>query len=376
MTDKIYNIVAINPGSTSTKFGFYHNSEKVFIENIYHNKDELSRFGSIQEQLSYRRLLVENRCECNGVKLSEVDAFVGRGGGLLPSNGGVYCITDKIIYDCETAASGVEHPAQLASQIARQLANKYGANAYIVNPPDTDEFQDLARVTGIKGVYRDSHVHCLNQKEVARRYCEEKGLNYNKCNFVVCHLGGGVSITAHREGQMIDSNDNLIGDGPMTPLRAGTIPATKLLDLAFSGDYTHEELEDIIVRNSGLSSHLGTSDVKEIMRRIEEENDEYARLVLDAMVYQFSKAVGECACVLKGKVDAILITGGLARSEYIVRSLKQYVEWIAETWVMPGEWEIAALASGAYQAMTGQVPVLTYTGVPVFRGFRSLKYHL
>ena len=376
MDKKIYNIVAINPGSTSTKFGFYHNCEKVFIENIYHKKDELAQFGSIQEQLSYRKLLVENRCACNGVNLQDVDAFVGRGGGLLPSTSGVYCINDKIIYDCETAASGIHHPALLASQIARQLANKYDAKAYIVNPPDTDEFQDLARVTGIKGIYRDSHVHCLNQKEVARRYCLEKGIAYNKSNFIICHLGGGVSITAHRKGRMIDSNDNLIGDGPMTPLRAGTIPAKKIIDIAFSGDYTHEELEDLIVRNSGLSSHLGTADVQEIMKRIEEDNDEYAKLVLDAMIYQFAKAVGECACVLKGDVDAILITGGLARSEYIVRSLEKYVDWISETWVMPGEWEIAALASGAYQAMTDQVDVLTYTGVPVFRGFHSLKYHL
>lgn len=376
MDKKVYNIVAINPGSTSTKLGFYHNGDKVFIENISHDEKELSQFDTIQEQLAYRRLLVENRCRCNDVNLTDVDAFVGRGGGLLPSVSGVYCINDKIIYDCETAACGVHHPALLASQIARQLANKYNAKAYIVNPPDTDEFQDLARITGIKGVYRDSHVHCLNQKEVARRYCAEKGINYNEKNFIICHLGGGVSITAHRKGWMIDSNDNLIGDGPMTPQRAGNVPNTKLLDMAFSGDYTHEELEDIIVRRSGLVEHLGTSDVKEIMRRITQEHDEYAKLVLDAMVYQFGKAVGECACVLKGDIDAILVTGGLARCDYIVENLKEYIGWIADIWVCPEEWEIAALAEGAYAAMTRQVPVLTYTGVPVFRGFHSLKYHL
>lgn len=377
MEDKrVYNIVAVNPGSTSTKVGFYHNEEKMFIENIYHSKEEMAQFATILEQLNFRLLLVENRCRCNGVDLSKVDAFVGRGGGMLSCKSGVYCVTDKLIYDCETAAAGVHHPAMLAAQIARLLANKYDAKAYTVNPPDTDEFQDLARITGIKGLYRSSHVHCLNQKEVAHRYCAEKSIAYEEHNFIVCHLGGGVSITAHRKGQMIDSNDNLIGDGPMTPQRAGTIPAVKLLDLAFSGDYTHDELETMIVRKSGLLHHLGTDDAKEISRRIQEENDAYAKMVFDAMIYQFAKSVGECACVLKGEVDAILVTGGLARCEYVVSSLKEYISWIAEVWVMPGEWEVAALACGAYRALTGREEILRYTGVPVFKGFHSLKYHV
>jgi butyrate kinase len=374
---KVYNIVAINPGSTSTKVGFYHNDQKVFIENIYHRPKEMERFDSIQEQLPYRRLLVENRCECNGVDLNSVDAFVGRGGGMLSCTSGVYCVNDRLLYDCETAAAGVHHPAMLAPQIARELANKYHAKAFTVNPPDTDEFQDLARITGVKGVYRDSHVHCLNQKEVARRYCREKGIKYDEHNFIICHLGGGVSITAHRKGRMIDSNDNLIGDGPMTPQRSGTIPAKKVLDMVFTGDYTHEELETFFVRKSGLMSHLGTDNAAEICRRIKEDKDKYAKLVFDAMIYQFAKAVGEMACVLKGDVDAILITGGLAKCDYVVETLTDYVSWIADDiWVKPGEWEVAALAAGAYHALTGQAEILSYNGVPVFKGFHSAKYHL
>lgn len=372
----VYNIVAINPGSTSTKVGFYHNDEKVFIENIYHTKEEMAHFKTIQEQLDYRRLLVENRCTCNGVDLEKIDAFAGRGGGMLSCTSGVYCISDRLIYDCETAAIGVPHPAMLAPQIARQLANKYNAKAFTVNPPDTDEFQDLARITGIKGVYRDSHVHCLNQKEVAYRYCKEKGIDYRDHNFIIAHIGGGVSIAAHRKGRMIDSNDNLIGDGPMTPQRAGSIPTVKLLKLAYSGDYSFEELEKMITRESGLSSHLGTDDAKEICRRITEEHDEYAKLVFDAMIYQFAKAIGECAAVLKGDVDAILITGGLARCGYVVDTLTDYVKWISDVSVVPGELEIAALAAGAYRALDGEAEILRYTGVPIFKGFHSLKYHV
>lgn len=374
--EKKYRIVVINPGSTSTKVGVFMNEQKVFVERIYHDSSEMARFETIQSQLGYRTLLVERLCQQNEVKLDQVDAFVGCGGGMLSCKSGVYRINEKLIYDCETAAAGVHHPAMLAAQICRRLVNKYGGRGFTVDPPDTDEFQDVARISGLKGVYRESRVHCLNQKAVAREYCREKNLTYEDCNFIVVHMGGGISVTAHRKGEMIDSNDVLAGDGPMTPTRAGSIPTTKILKMAFSGKYSYDQLEERLTRKGGLIDQLGTDDVQEIERRITEENDRYAALIFDGMIYQVAKYIGECAVVLKGHVDGILITGGMSRSEYITGMLKDYVEWLAPVWIKPGEMEMEALASGAYRALTGRQEILAYTGVPVFKGYHSRRYHI
>lgn len=374
--NEIYKIVAVNPGSTSTKIGVYYNDRKVFIENVFHTEEEMSKFDTIQDQLGYRTLIVQRCCRANGVDLYDVDAFVGRGGGMISCVSGVYRVNEKLVYDCETAAAGVHHPAMLASQIVRRLSNKYGGRAYTVNPPDTDEMQDIARISGLKGLYRESRTHCLNQKEVARRYCDEKGLDYRKENFVIAHLGGGISVTAHCRGRMIDTSDNLAGDGPMTPTRAGSVPTTKVLKLSYSGRYTKQGLEDRLTRRGGLIDHLGTDDIIEIERRIKDNKDEYAEIVLNAMAYQISKTIGEYATVLKGDVKAIILTGGVARSERIINIIEEYVSWIAPVAVISGEYEVAALAAGAYRAMTGLEEVLEYKGVPVFRGFHSEYYNL
>ena len=284
---KIFTIVTINPGSTSTKIGVYRNDQKVFIENIYHTKEELEQFDCVQSQLMYRAKLVENACRVNQVNLDDVDSFVARGGGMASCVSGVYSVNDQLIYDCQTARTGVSHPAMLACQIARYLESRYGGRALVFNPPDVDEFQDLARISGIKGMYRDSHVHCLNQKEAAHRYCLEKGIRYEDHNFVVAHIGGGVSFTAHRKGKMIDSNDNLAGDGPMTPTRVGSFPTVKIIKMAYSGKYTYKQMEELLTRKGGLYSHLGTDDMREIVCRIR-HGDEYAKLCTDAMAYAFN----------------------------------------------------------------------------------------
>lgn len=374
--EKKYRIVVINPGSTSTKVGVFVNQKKIFVERLYHDSSEMARFETIQSQLGYRTLLVERTCQQNEVILDKVDAFVGCGGGMLSCKSGVYQINEKLLYDCETAAAGVHHPAMLAAQICRRLVNKYGGRGFTVDPPDTDEFQDLARISGLKGIYRESRVHCLNQKAVAREYCQEKGLDYHDCNLIVVHMGGGISVTAHRKGEMVDSNDVLAGDGPMTPTRAGSIPTTKILKLAFSGNYTYDQLEERLTRKGGLIDQLGTDDAVEIERRITKEDDRYAALIFDAMIYQVAKQIGACAMVLKGKVDAILITGGMSRSDYIVERLKDYAGWLAPVWVKPGEMEMEALAAGAYRALRGEEEILTYTGVPVFKGFHSRRYKI
>ncbi len=370
---KIYTIVTINPGSTSTKVGVYENDQKVFIENIYHTKEELAQFNCVQAQLMYRTKLVENACLVNEVDLHKVDAFVARGGGMASCISGVYSVNKQLLHDCRTARTGVSHPAMLACQIAWYMETKYGGIPLVFNPPDVDEFQDLARISGIRGMYRDSHVHCLNQKEAAHRYCLEQGIKYEDHNFIVAHIGGGVSFTAHRKGRMVDSNDNLAGDGPMTPTRVGSFPTVKLIKMAYSGKYTYQQLEDLLTRQGGLYSHLRTDDMREIACRIK-KGDEYAKLCTDAMAYQFGKAIGSCAAVLCGEVKAIIITGGVARCDYVIDQIKQYVEWIAPVWVLPGEYELAALARGAWQALIGEAEVMEYTGEPVFKGFHSGRY--
>lgn len=377
MDKKIYNIIAINPGSTSTKVGFYHNDEKVWIENIHHEKDELAQFSCIQDQLYYRWEVVEKEFVKHGLDLSTIDVFVGRGGGMVGCLGGVYEINTPLLKDCITAASGVPHPAMLAPQICRKLADKYGVPAYTVNSPDTDELQDIARVSGLKGLYRQSHCHSLNQKEVAYRFCKEHGLDYKKTNLLVAHFGGGCSVTVHHNGRMIDTSDSLIGDGPMTPTRSGILPNSTVLKMAYSSEYPSMfGLENKLIREGGLIDHLGTSDIQEIERRIDEEHDEYAELVLKAMAYQFAKTLGEYAVVMKGDFAAILLTGGVARSERIMNWVKSYVDWIAPVYVYPGELEVAALAAGAYRALIGEAEVMEYTGEPIFKGFHSERYGL
>lgn len=376
MQDRVFNIIAVNPGSTSTKIGFYHNDEEVWLENIHHEKEELGRFGCIQDQLYYRSGIVEDTCRTHGVDLSKVDAFVGRGGGMVACLGGVYEINTAILKDCIAAASGVPHPAMLAPQICRRLADKYGVPAYTVNSPDTDELQTLARVSGLKGLYRQSHCHCLNQKEVAYRFCRENGLKYSETDLIVAHLGGGASVTVHHNGRMIDTSDSLIGDGPMTPTRAGILPNSIVFKMAYSDEYRNSmiKLENKLIREGGLIDHLGTSDMQEIVRRIEEENDEYARTIVDGMIYQFAKTIGEYSVVLRGKYKAILITGGVARNKYVTDRITQYVDWIAPVHVFPGELEVAALAAGAYRALIGEEEILVYDGKPVFDGFHSERY--
>jgi len=365
--NKVCKIVAINPGSTSTKIAAYENSTEIYSQNISHDADVLKEMGEVQNQLSYRKDTVIKALEGEGISLKDVDIFVGRGGGLVPITGGVYKVEEGLLDHASRGMSG-QHPAQLASQICDLLVKEYGGCAYVVNPPDVDEFEEIARVTGLSDVYRESRIHTLNQKEVALRYCKMKQKSYDQCNLIVCHIGGGISVTAHRQGKMIDSNDIINGDGPMTPTRAGALPTVPLLKLCFSGKYTYKELYSRLSKDGGLIDHLGTADAREIEARIR-EGDSYAKLIYDAMIYQIAKNVGSCACVLKGKVDAIILTGGIANSKYLVGELKSYIDWIAQVETMAGEFEMEALAAGALRAYSGEEEALQYTGIPVWSGF-------
>jgi butyrate kinase len=358
-------ILAINPGSTSTKIALYEDDSKVFSEVIRHSVDELKDFATIQDQLDFRRDTVVKALTDHGVSLEEIDVFVGRGGGLLPLEGGVYEVTDFLAEHASRGMSG-QHPAQLASQICFQFARQFNKRAFVVNPPDVDEFDDIARITGVKGIYRESHVHALNQKEVALRYCNEQGLDYNDVNLIVCHLGGGISITAHRRGRMVDSNDIIKGSGPMTPTRAGDLAYMSLLDLAYSGSYTKKGLQDKLNKIGGLTDHFGTADIRAVYKRVQ-DGDGYAALVYRAFAYQIAKYIGAMAVALKGNVRAILLTGGLAKEEVLMEIVREYVSWIAEVILMPGEFELEALAAGALRVLRGEEDAKIYSGKPVWQ---------
>jgi butyrate kinase len=366
---KKYKILAINPGSTSTKIAVFSNDEIIFSKNINHDVVTLKKYKEIQEQLPYRKQMVTEMLKQENIPIESIDVFVGRGGGLVPIKGGTYEIGPKLLEHASKGMAG-QHPAQLASQICNAFKEEFGGSAYIVNPPDVDEFDEIARVTGLSDVYRESRIHALNQKEVALRFCQNVGKKYEQTNLIVCHLGGGISITAHQHGRMIDSNDIIGGDGPMTPTRAGTLPAIKILKLCFSGKYTEKELYDRFNKEGGLIDHLGTQDMLEVEKRIA-AGDQHARLIFDAMIYQIGKSVGACAVALKGKVDAIILTGGISRSKYLVTALKEYVDWIAPEEVMAGEFEMEALASGVLRVLNNEEEALNYTGIPVWQGFCS-----
>ena len=365
--DGHYRILAINPGSTSTKIALFDGEAALFSQTIDHPADALRPFKDIQDQLGYRRETVETTMTQRGFPLETVDVFVGRGGGLLPLVGGTYAVTALLAEHASRGMSG-QHPAQLASQICLQLAERFGKKAYVVNPPDVDEFDDIARISGIRGIYRESHIHALNQKEIAIRFCAGRGLRYEEVNLVICHLGGGISVTAHEKGRMIDSNDIIKGSGPMTPTRAGDMAYMQIVELAYSGRYTKKELTDKLNKNGGLMDHFGTADIRDVLKLME-SGDDYAGLVFRAMAYQNAKYAGAMAVALHGKVDAIILTGGMANSTVFSGLIRDYVGWIAEVVVMPGEFELEALAAGALRVLRGEEPAKLYTGVPVWSGF-------
>ena len=366
-----YKILAINPGSTSTKIAVFENNTELMHKNVTHEASKLEEFPAVQDQLGFRKEEVEAAVKEAGIDLADIDIFVGRGGGLHSVDGGVYIVDDVVLRDAAIGVPG-QHPAQLASQICAMFVEEYGGEAYIVNPPDTDEYAEIARFTGIKGVYRQSHCHALNHKEIALRYCAEKGLDYNKANLIVAHIGGGISIYAHKQGKMVDGNDIIKGEGPMTPTRAGSLPTITLLKMAFSGEYTEKELKTLLTKNSGFVSHLGTSDAREVEAMIADGNT-YAAKVYDAMIYQIAKYIGEMAMVLKGQVDGIVLTGGMAHGKSLVAALTDYCSWIAEVTAMPGELEMEALAAGCVRVKLGEEEAKHYTGAPVWTEVDELK---
>jgi butyrate kinase len=368
MAGHAWKILTVNPGSTSTKVGVFEGDEPVFSRTIEHDADRLAEFAHVSDQLPYRREVILSELAKHGIELEDIDAFVGRGGGLLPVEGGTYAINDTLLEHASTNANGVEHPANLGSLLASAFAKEAGGKpAYVVNPPDTDELCDCARMTGVKGIYRHVHLHALNLKETAIRHAATLGKNYEDCNFVVCHIGGGISISAHEHGRMIDGNDIVGGEGPMTPTRCGSLPVVEVLGLIRSG-MGADQIHRLCLKNGGFVNLLGTNDAREVQRRAEAGDSEAAR-AWDALIYQICKWIGAMAAVLEGKVDGILLGGGMVHSSALVEAVEKRCGWIAPVTAYPGEFELEAMAAGARRVLDGTEEAKVYTGIPVFQGF-------
>jgi butyrate kinase len=362
------NILIINFGSTSTKIGIFKGEDEIQAKSYNHGEDDYpKKFANLVEHRAFAEGLIERFVAENDYQLEDFDLFVARGGAQVFIKSGAYLIND-IMYEDTFKFGGDSHPGKLGTQIAYGYSQKFGKPAYIVNGPSVDEYIDVARPTGLKGIYRQSRIHTLNQKEVAHRYAKDKGLDYQKLNLIVCHMGGGISVTAHEQGLMIDSNDIIEGEGPFSPTRSGAMPVMPLLKLAYSGDYDFEQLVVKNVAKGGLIDHLGTADLRKVETRIA-EGDAYAKVIFDAMVYQIAKQAGAMAVSLKGKVDAILFTGGMAKSSLLTGKLKEWISWIAPIAEYPGEFELQGLASGIIRALDGVEEVYEYTGVDVWQGF-------
>ncbi len=364
---KSYKVFAINPGSTSTKIAMFEGDKEVFSKNVSHDAEKLKEFKEISDQFDYRKETILKELAEAGQTLEGVDAFSARGGGLVNVEGGVYKVGEKLLEHARVGYT-VKHPATLGAQLADAFAKEYGGVAFVVNPPDVDEFTDVARVTGLKGIYRESRIHALNQKEIGIRYAAKLGKKYEDLNLIICHIGGGISVTAHNHGKMVDSNDIANGDGPMAPTRCGQLPVKDVVTMCFSGKYTEKEMREKITKTGGLVDHLGTSDAREVTEMIKNGN-QYAKLIYDAMIYEIGKTAGSMAAVLCGKVDGIIFTGGISHDKCVVEKLTEMLSFIAPITVMAGEFEMEALAAGAIRVLSGKEEAKTYTGIPVWNGF-------
>lgn len=368
-----YRIFAINPGSTSTKIALFEDDKCLFSKNVSHAAEELAKYSDMPAQLPYRQNMILDILKDNGLTLEGVDVFVGRAGGLLSVEGGTYAIDDLVLEHARTCANGVVHPATLGPQLAHAFAQTYGGKEMVVNPPDTDELQDLARMTGIKGVYRTVHLHALNLKETAIRHSKEVlGKKYEDCNYVVCHIGGGISVSAHRAGRMIDGYDIVGGEGPMTPTRCGAVSVYDLLDYMEREKVDIKTVRNLCSRTGGIVNHIGISDTIELTERAA-KGDKYAEMLWNTMIYQIEKGIGAMAAALHGKVDGVLLGGGMVHNKDLVAQITDSCGWIAPVSAYPGEFEMEAMAAGAIRVLNGEEQLKTYSGKKVFEGFDFAK---
>ena len=363
-------LLIINPGSTSTKISVFKDTVSVFEDSIFHDAPLLLSFPHVNDQIPFRYQVILDLLKEHGFDPAQIDAFVGRGGSAYSQPGGVTLVDERLYNDTVAAVGGSEHPAKLGVMLAWEFAKEFGKKAYTLNPTNTDELCDYARLTGIKGMYRFSHSHVLNQKAVATYHAENVlGKHYRDCRFIVAHIDGGITVSAHEHGRMIDGNMGADGDGPFTPTRIGSVPVPELLD--YIDAHSTDDVRLLCTRSGGFVSYFGTADSDEIHHLVD-EGDPKAVLVWNTMIYQICRLIGSMSAVLCGKVDAILLTGGLMRFDDILKGITDRCGWIAPISVYPGEMEQEALALPVLKALKGHDPVLHYTGKPVWDGFEGM----
>jgi butyrate kinase len=355
-TDK--TILIINPGSTSTKIGIFTAGEMKVNESVRHSDEELRKFPTIWDQYDFRRDAILRFLASNDASLEEINAIACRGGNVRPLPGGIYRVCPKMIADMKSGIYG-GHPINVGGLVAFDLGNQFNIPVLTADPPMTDELCPLARYSGIPQITRTSSFHALNQKATARKIAAGLGRRYDEVNLIVAHLGGGISVGAHRKGRIIEVNNALDGDGPFSPERAGSLPAGDLVKLCFSGEYSREQVLKLLTGGGGLYAYLGTTNAIEIEKRIA-EGDGKAAEVYEAMVYQVAKEIGACAAVLEGDVDAIALTGSLVYSQSLLDSLKQKVSFIAPIYLNPGENEMEALADAAMRYLNHEEELAVY----------------
>ncbi|MDD2573039.1 MAG: butyrate kinase [Bacillota bacterium] len=350
-------VLAINPGSTSTKVALFKDNKNVRQRNLSHSVEVLDKLGKVAGQYEYRLGIILGWLKEEGIELKSLDAVAGRGGLLAPIPGGTYIVTSKMLDDLETAARG-EHASNLGAMLAKGIADRAGVSAFIADPVSVDEFEDIARISGIPELPRRTHGHVLNIKAVAHRVAMEEGKPLDGLRLIMVHLGGGISIAPLKDGKIIDVN-GANDYGPFSPERAGGVPTGALIKMAYSGKHTKQELKQKFIGKAGLAGYLGTNDAREVERMIE-QGDQRAEFILKAMAYQIAKEIGAMSTVLKGKVDYIILTGGLAHSKKLVDAITKMTAFIAPAKVLPGEDEMRALAEGVYRVLSGEQQAKVY----------------
>ncbi|MBQ2374434.1 MAG: butyrate kinase [Alistipes sp.] len=356
-TNYRFGILAINTGSTSTKVAVYHDREVALELSFSHTAEQIAQFATVEDQLEWRRELILSSLAEHGVDIESLSTVIGRGGLLRPLESGVYEVSDAMCNELRNCTP--QHASNFSAIISLAIARKIGVKAYIADPVVVDEFDEIAKLTGIKEIRRRSIFHALNQKATARLYASDIDRKYEELNLIVAHMGGGISVAAHRKGRVVDCNNALDGEGPIAPERAGSLPAGELVDLCFSGKYTHKEIRAMLSGKGGLISLTGNNSVKELVEKAE-QGDAEIKLAIDLMVYGVIKNIGQMATVLRGDIDAIVLTGGIAHSKYITNAIIDSCRFLAPIAIYAGENELQSLAMNALRLLNGETEAKTY----------------
>ncbi len=348
----------INPGSTSTKIGVFEDETLLFEETLRHSTEEIAQYASIVDQKDFRKQIILDLLDKKNFDIKSLQVVVGRGGMLKPISGGTYAVSDELLHDLKIGVQG-QHASNLGGILAREIGDSIGVPSFIVDPVVVDELIPIARYSGVPELPRTSVFHALNQKAVAKRFAKEQGKAYDSLNLIVVHMGGGVSVGAHEKGNVIDVFNALDGDGAFSPERAGAVPSGALVKLCYSGKYTEKEVYKKIVGGGGFNAYLNTNDMRDVEKLVE-GGDKNAEEIRDAFIFQVAKNIGSMSCVLKGKVDQIIMTGGIAYDKQVIAGLKERVGFIAPVTVYPGEDELLALAQGALRVLNKEEAAKEY----------------